>query len=125
MVRRLGFPTVVAAVLLSGTAAADEPDTRRLSHPLWLTGAALTVVGAPLTFFGMRDWWSGNAMYCEGGCPLEDDQLRGRTMFAYGLPALVLGVPLIIIGTRSVPVQTSPVSSWSVRPGSASVRWSF
>jgi len=125
MPRRIAFLVATAAALLSSRAAADEPETRLLSHPLWLTGAALTAAGGPLTIFGLMNTIGGDDVWCEGGCPPTEDELEGRVMLAFGLPAVAVGVPLIVIGTRSIPVTRGSVLSWSVGPGSASLRCSF
>ncbi len=125
MTRRLAFLALVAALLFSSTATAEQAKTRRLSHPLWITGVVMVVAGSVSWGIGVPFAGASTAMSCGDRCYVSDDKRLGRVLFVYGMTGTLVGTAAIIIGTRSVPVRKSSIPSWSVGPGSGSLRWSF
>jgi hypothetical protein len=100
----------------------------RNSVPLMVTGILLTSVGAIGLVAGGALYASASDridVYCDDGsfvyqCQTRDDedrQVGGAVLMIAGGAALAVGIPLLIVGARKVPVATAPGDSPPATPG--------
>ena len=96
----------------AGTAFAQPKatDARPLSEPLATTGIAFAGTGALSAVMGMTLIGGGTSVCtreADGGCEVEAHQKVGIGMILGGGAALVIGVPMIVIGSRPVRRQAA------------------
>jgi hypothetical protein len=89
-----------------------EPKTQRNSTGLMISGIVLGGVGATIAAVGSLSLLSYKDCSGLDGESLaacehseDDEKARGRRVFLVGAAIAVVGVPLIVIGARRVPVE--------------------
>jgi hypothetical protein len=124
-----------------------QPTTRRRSAPMMISGIVLTGVGGMFAIVGLVYWGMGSLACSDStstsdgsSCATELKAIRnaGRVMAVGGGIMATVGIPLIIVGAKRVPLtdandgtstaaahRYAPQAEVVIGPGALSLRGSF
>jgi hypothetical protein len=101
----------------------------RNSIAMMVGGIVLTAGGVFTLGMGALVYAGAKSIQCDciGPCDCRDEkgEIGGIVLMAGGVAGLAVGIPLIVLGARKVPVEPGPEAAVLIGPGSAGLRCRF